>query len=253
MVDRAQLIAYLLHEMPEEERADLAEQWFTGPELQEALQAAEAELLDGYARGELAPEQRRRVEEFLLGSQTQRDKLAFALAFRDALAPPLTARSRRWFGMAAAVVIAALAASTIWYARRAAHLSSLLEQAAAGRASQPLPGGIYEFAVSPDSSRGAAEQNRLKLPQGAEMLRFDFTFEQAEQAPEYSALLSHAGRTVWSEQGIRGFQPTASSGGRGQANVVPVWVPAKLLENGSYDLELRAGGRLLAYYSFRIT
>jgi hypothetical protein len=239
------LIRYLLHQMSEEERATLAEQWFTAPELQEALQAAEGELLDAYARGELAPEQRRQVEEFLLGSETQRNKLAFAYALRDAL-PTSRIRGARWFGLAAAGIIIALAATTIWYARRVAQVSGLLERAAVSRPTQSLPGGVYTLAVSPDSLRGAAEQNRLKLPKTVEMLRLDFTFEPVDHAPDYSATVTHAGQTIWSEQGIRGAP-------RGTAFVVPVWIPANLLENGAYNVDLRAGGRMMAYYGFSVT
>jgi hypothetical protein len=85
MVDRGQLIRYLLHQMPEEERAALAEQWFTAPEFHEELEQTEAELLDAYVRGELAVEERRQVEAYLLGSESQRSKLVFARALRVAL------------------------------------------------------------------------------------------------------------------------------------------------------------------------
>lgn len=76
--------------MPEEERAALAEQWFTAPDLYEVFQLAEAELLDAYVRGELAADDRRQVEEYLLASRSQHSKLAFAHALRSAL----PARSR---------------------------------------------------------------------------------------------------------------------------------------------------------------
>jgi len=66
MVTRDDLIAYLLHRMPEEARASLAEQWLADPALHEQLRMAEAELLDAYARGEAAPEDRQAIETWLL-------------------------------------------------------------------------------------------------------------------------------------------------------------------------------------------
>ncbi|HEY7387391.1 MAG TPA: hypothetical protein VH640_02705 [Bryobacteraceae bacterium] len=246
MVDRDQLIRYLLHQMPEEERAALAEQWFTGPELQDGLELAEAELLDAYVRGELAVEQRRRVEDYLLGSESQRSKLAFAHALRAALPDKSHGRRTRWFGLAAAAVMIALAGTTIWYARRVEQVSALLERADAGRQFRPLPSAVYALRVSPDSLRGAGAQNQLKLPKTAQILRLDFEFEPADQAPNYSVVVSHAGQTVWSEQGIR-------SAPRGPAFVVPVWIPANVFATGAYSVELSADGKVLAYYAFSLT
>jgi anti-sigma factor RsiW len=246
MVDRDQLIQYLLHQMPEEERAALSEQWFTAPELHEALQLAEAELLDAYVRGELPVDERRQVEEHLLGSESQRGKLAFAHALHAAMLARSRARHTRWFGLAAAGVMIALVGTTVWYARGVAQVSSLLERAAPSRQLRPLSSAVYALRVSPDSLRGAGEQNRLKLPKAAEILRLDFEFERADQAPDYSAVVSHAGQTVWSEQGIRGSP-------RGPAFVVPVWIPANVLAAGVYSVELSVGGKMLAYYPFSIT
>lgn len=246
MVDRGQLIQYLLHQMPEEERAALAEQWFTAPELCEALEMAEAELLDAYAHGELAAHERRRVEEFLLGSESQRGKLAFAHALHAAFPAGSGARRTRWFGLAAAGIMIALAGTTVWYARQVGQITALLDRSAATRQLRPLPNAVYALAVSPDSSRGAGEQNRITLPKTVEILRLDFEFEPADQTPSYSAIVSHAGQTVWSEQGIRGTP-------RGPAFVVPVWIPANALATGAYTIELSANGRMLAYYPFSIT
>ncbi len=51
MVNRDQLIAYLLHQMAEDEREAFSERCFLEPGLREDLQMAEADLLDAYARG----------------------------------------------------------------------------------------------------------------------------------------------------------------------------------------------------------
>jgi hypothetical protein len=246
MVDRGQLIRYLLHQMPEDERAALAEQWFTGPELHEALELVEAELLDAYVRGELAVDQRRQVEEHLMGSDSQRSKLAFARALQAVLPARSRARRVRWFGLTAAGVMIALAGTTIWYARRVGQISALLEQAAAQPQPQPLSSAVYAIGVSADSLRGASKQNQVKLPKSAEMLRLDFEFEPADQAADYSAAVSRAGQIVWSEQGIRGAPS-------GPVFVTSVWIPVNVLSVGAYTVELRAGGKILAYYPFSVT
>src|SRR5690242_4232100 len=91
MVTRDDLIGYLLHRLPEEARAALAEQWLADPELHEQLRMAEAELLDAYARDQAPPDDRRAIEIYLLASDSQREKLAFAEALRAALPGPRTA------------------------------------------------------------------------------------------------------------------------------------------------------------------
>lgn len=207
---------------------------------------AEAELLDGYVQGELAADERRRVEEYLMGSESQRGKLAFAHALHAALPAGSRARRTRWFSLAAAGVVIALAGTTVWYARQVEQITALLDRSAATRQLRPLPSAVYALAVSPDSLRGAGVQNLVRVPKTAEILRLDFEFEPADQAPGYSAIVSQAGQTVWSEQGIRGAP-------RGPAFVVPVWIPANALAVGAYTLELSANGRMLAYYPFSIT
>ena len=44
MVNRDPVIAYLLHEMAEDEREAFGERWFVEPKLREDLQLAEADL-----------------------------------------------------------------------------------------------------------------------------------------------------------------------------------------------------------------
>src|SRR5579883_2917648 len=109
MENRGKLIDYLLHRMAEEERTAFAEHWFTDPEIRRELHDIEAELMDGYERGSVSGEERALIEQWLLNSAGQRQKLAFAEAL--AAACPKTPRRRiSWMlvgAIAAALILAA--------------------------------------------------------------------------------------------------------------------------------------------------
>ncbi len=55
-----ELIQYLLGDLPDKRRDEMEEHYFQDPALHETLLAVEEELIDSYARGELAEEQRLR-------------------------------------------------------------------------------------------------------------------------------------------------------------------------------------------------
>jgi|SRR5579871_613800 len=233
MVNRDELIRYLLHQMPEDDRAAFLDRWSDDPELHEQLRMAESELFDAYAGGDLGPEERRRVEEYLLVSESQRQKLAFAEALRTSL----SRRPRRrivwpWLSAAAAVIV--LAGMSFWFESRPSRPEL-----------RPSPGGLYAISVPTDELRGTPERHRLRLPNGTELVRLDFQFEPGEQAAAYSAAITQAGQTVWTEGPVRGIL-------RGPAYLVPVWIPATALKAGTYEVRLTADGKLAAYYQFSI-
>ena len=243
MADRDQLIQYLLHQMPEEDRAALGERWMSDPELHEQLRMAEAELFDAYSRGELTSEERQHFEEHLLVSAGQRQKLAFAAALQEELPGRTHVRRVGPPAFAAAAAIVILAVLGFWYALQNRDLRREIE--VLQRQLRPSPAGLYAVAVPPDSVRGAGAENALRLPPDTEMLRIDFQFEAADREPLYSAQISHMGQTVWSEDGIRGAP-------QGNAFVAPVWIPARVLESGSYEVRLAAGGKAVGFYRFRV-
>ena len=116
------MVAYLLHEMPEDYRADFSEAWMADPALHAELRRVEAELMDEYVRGDGASERRSRVETYLLPQDGQEAKLEFARALHQELSSPRPRRvSWAWLGAAAAIVV--LAGLSAWFAweNRALH------------------------------------------------------------------------------------------------------------------------------------
>src|SRR5215831_5208145 len=75
---REQMTAYLLGELSDPEQAALEDLYFADEAAYQELLAAEDELIDSYARGELTDKSRERFESLLLGSAQRREKLEIA-------------------------------------------------------------------------------------------------------------------------------------------------------------------------------
>jgi len=108
---------YLLGELPDAEEAAFDERLLGGDPVAEELAMAEEDLHEAYARGELAPERRRRFEERVLAQRGARARLALTreLVERATRAAPRVAPPpRAWrrpivqagFALAAAAVLA---------------------------------------------------------------------------------------------------------------------------------------------------
>ena len=79
-VDEMLLVRYLLGELTEEEQVRVEDRAFESRDYLGALDAAEADLIDAYVRGELTHEQRRAFEPRFLVSPQRRSKVEFAKA-----------------------------------------------------------------------------------------------------------------------------------------------------------------------------
>jgi len=79
-VDELLLVRYLLGNLTEEEQVRLEGQAFDDREYLNALEAAEADLIDAYVRGELPQEQRSAFEVRFLVAPQRRRKVEFARA-----------------------------------------------------------------------------------------------------------------------------------------------------------------------------
>ena len=256
MVSRDHFVAYLLHQLPDEERNALAERCVTDPDLHAEVQMVEAELLDAYARGLASPEQRSRIEAFLLGSPAQRRKLAFARALNAVMPAAMPAtnaggRAFPWRLAAAAVLIVGLAGATAWLARENARLRS---QAAAVPAMTPpradgVPqSAVYAISLPIDAVRGAGFERRAMLPAGTDVVRLDLELEPGEPARSFSAVVSSLGAdpgVVWTAEPILPER-------RGGADVASIWIPAKVLRPGRCEIKLSAAGRAVGYYNVTI-
>ncbi|HEX5733675.1 MAG TPA: hypothetical protein VF131_12640 [Blastocatellia bacterium] len=83
--DRRLLIEYLLHKLSEEEEVQLEEKYFVDPEFHRQLQEAERDLIDMYARNELAGKEKERFEKYFLPSPRRQERIEFARALAESV------------------------------------------------------------------------------------------------------------------------------------------------------------------------
>src|SRR5258708_10755197 len=79
-IDEVLLQRYLLGNLSEEERVRVEDRAFADPAYLGALEAAEADLMDAYVRGELPQSDRRQFERLFLTSRQRRNRVEFARA-----------------------------------------------------------------------------------------------------------------------------------------------------------------------------
>ena len=76
--DEKLMVQYLLGNLSEEEQVRIEDRAFADAEYLGALEAAEADLIDAYVRGELSPSERLEFERRFLTSSHRRSKVEFA-------------------------------------------------------------------------------------------------------------------------------------------------------------------------------
>jgi hypothetical protein len=244
MVNRDQVIAYLLHDMPEDEREAFGERWFTDPELGEDLRMTEADLLDAYARGKVSTEQRKKIERWLLGSSTQRQKLDFAQALAklvpDTQRPNAAPRRIQWALLAAVaaglILVASLALSILHNRQLESELARVETEGRSLAPARPLAGTAFAIFLPADTLRSGAGIS-VSLPQGADVVHLQLGLETGQQRDFDSAVVSVSGRAVWRQQPV---------------SAASLWIPAKLLRPGNYTVRLDSDGTPVAYYSFTV-
>jgi hypothetical protein len=233
MVNRDQVIAYLLHQMAEDEREVFSERCFVEPGLREDLQMAEADLLDAYARGKAKGEERKQIERWLLGSSVQRQKLDFAQALATVL-PDAAPRRIPWGllgAVAAGLVLLAGLALSILHNRQLERELARVEAPA-----RPLPGTAFAVLLPAETLRSGAGIS-VSLPPGADVVHLELGLETGQQQDFDSAVVSVSGRVVWRQQPV---------------SAASLWIPAKLLGPGNYTVRLDSNGTPTAYYSFTV-
>jgi hypothetical protein len=244
MVSKDDLIAYLLHKMPEEARVAFGERWMNDAELYEQVRAAEAELLDGYVRDKLDFEQRSRVETYLLTSGRQRGKLAFAEALQLAVSTR-AGRPRGWRipVLASSAAALLLAGVTVWFVAQNLELRRELTR------SQGMPKSgstsVYAASLSPDVFRGTARENPVTIPSGAEVLRLELELQPGDENQSYVVTVSSGGQVLWREEPVHAER-------RGPGFIAAAWIPSNILRSGDYEVKLATPTAALAYYRFTI-
>jgi hypothetical protein len=151
--DDERLAGYLLGRLTEEEQEGVERFYFGDEENLGLLAAAEDDLIDSYVRGELAPRERERFEEFFLRSPQRRERVETARALdrllkktQGAAPAPLThPRFRRaafWLPLAACLLLTAGGAFLVYRmlaARRADEAAQARLAEEAEKAARPAP------------------------------------------------------------------------------------------------------------------
>src|SRR5215467_4507664 len=84
--DEVLLQNYLLGNLSEEAQVQVEDRAFADPDYLAAVEAAEADLIDAYVRGELSEPDRRQFERLFLLSSERRKKVEFAKALAQVAA-----------------------------------------------------------------------------------------------------------------------------------------------------------------------
>jgi len=140
--DEIFLTNYLLGKLSEEEGVQVENRAFADAAYLGELEAAEADLIDAYVRGDLTQSDRREFERRFLTSPGRRGRVEFAVALAKAMAEMKTSESaavksasrkalaaafgpwRRTFQFAAGVTLVFFALGTWWLARENAAIRS---------------------------------------------------------------------------------------------------------------------------------
>ncbi len=246
------LTRYLLGELAESERATLERRYFEDPRLFKAVTRVEAQLLDDYARGRLAPETLRRFEAHYLAHPERRARAEFARALAARLDRPRTTGPRTahafptgaWFaglrpGLAAAIAGLVIVAGFAWYAldsRRSGREATPGPQAGGappGPISPPAgPTVTLALAVDPDIRGGGGEPTTFVIPPGTAEVRFELGLREQDY-PAYRVALRRVGGAGLPASGE--LNPTASPSGP----VIVLSLPAGRFETGDYLLTLQ--------------
>src|SRR5213080_477817 len=95
---------YLLGDLSEAEQAQLEEHAFSDSDYLQQVRAVEKDLIDEYARGELAGPEREAFEQRFLASEPRRRQIEFAKAFDRVIGDEpandaAVATSSRWYSL----------------------------------------------------------------------------------------------------------------------------------------------------------
>lgn len=268
---------YVLGELTEEECDELEEAYFGTTDGFEELQAVEQEVMDAYVAGELSPERRLRFESRLVPGEHRSVQFARVLraALQDRQPSGARAEARRrlvpWLPAAAALSMAAAG----WLALRAPR-PEVPPDPGRRETSPPVssrpgvqPTPIGPSSTAPGRGEGPSDRSRtlsvtltagltrndrglkrIVVPAQADRVVFTLVIED-ESRTTYRALLQNVYGGA-----LLDVSPLHEHAA-GQARVVDVPVPARVLAEGDYVLQLQSGGagraEDRAEYAFRVT
>lgn len=230
-----QIIRYLLDEMSADERSRLEDRLQNDPSFCEFLAATEDDLIAQYLRGELDSRLRSRFKDVYMNSPTKRARVESTQVWREAVTAITTARKERTQlrpRLAIAAALAAIAITvTVWSPRK--HLPSTFA---------PEKANSYaSFQLEPDLTRSPGG-TQITLPPGVKEVRLELFMPNVDPRTTYQAVLSTPEHSE-----LRTSQASAKN------SSVEVAIPAHALSPGDYTLAVRAGGKDVATFSFRVS
>jgi len=176
---------YLLGALSESEQVVLEQQFFADGEMLDRVWAIENDLVDGYVRGQLSPDEREQFEQYYLASPGHRERVAFArtlLPMTNETA--VTTRSAEaaesfWaklaamirtpqFALSAALVIALILIGGSWLINERARWQQQLAQSQADRSAKEQRARELESQVAQQRERNSqlsAELEQLRAEQ----------------------------------------------------------------------------------------
>ena len=211
------MVDYLLGRLTRADVDSIRQEIFEDEDAWNRVEAAEEELIDGYARGELDAQLRSLVEERILSSEEGRRKLRTALALAK-----LGGSSRRSFkaliGLAAAVLFALIGFALVQRGGRT------------GTAATPM---LATLQIPLTTLRGDISTPQINLPAGEGLVRLEFQLPGAETDTAGIVKLIFRG-------GERSYPASIKD------KIATLDVHRGALHPGPCDIELTTSGRLVA-------
>jgi len=287
--DEKFLTRYLLGHLSEQEQVRVEDRAFSDSDYLAALEAAEADLIDAYVRGELPRVDRLAFERRFFTSPRRLGKIEFARALAPLTAeapalPSATSPGRpswaslfaNWsLGLRFAASLATLiaAAGVGWLAVENAGMRSQLaalesrsrqlqarsetaerllsaERSRADRSGKAAP-AIASLFLLPGLTRAETSRTQLVIPPAAQLARIEIQLEARDAYPRFRAELRTLGGLEVLTRG--NLAPRQSAAGPS----VSFEVPASALSAGDYELALKGispdqTAQELGYYYFRV-
>ena len=254
------LTRYVLGDLPPKDMEALDERSIVDADFAEQVRAAEHDLADTYARGELSADDRARWERGPGASQAgqQQVRIARALQRREAAPRPVPSRTAtftpRWALAAAAIIAVFAGGAYVLRHQRAADppaVSADGTPAVAPPSSVPAPAAASFVAVTlPIPTRSPSEPPVLVIPAATQQARITFRLEPSEFTT-FSVALVDPGtrRVVWRAENL-----PAESGADGRT--LTAQLPAAVLRAGRAIFQIMgvtgSGSELVGMYPLTV-
>lgn len=279
----ALIVRYLLGGLPEDQAAEVEDRAFADEGYLAEIQAAEADLIDAFVRGELPEADRRSFEHRFLASPQRRSKVEFARtltrladqysgvpAVRETSSPlqALINLIRGWnpglqfaAGLAALVCVVGVSWLLVHDSQMRSQVAALQEQTGAlqrqldEERKRPAPQGtaapVAALTLLPGLPRSESSKAQLVLHAGAQLARIEIQLEARDDYPRFRAeLRTVAGEEILTNSNLRSRR---NAGGL----TVTFEVPVTVLANDQYELSLKGlpadePSKDIGYYYFSV-